>query len=65
MLIIVGREYEGLYQGLKARQEAKGQGPSDPRPAERRAPSSCGPSPQYGATYQRPPHSRCPTPSAR
>jgi hypothetical protein len=24
MLIIVGREYEGLYQGLKARQEAKG-----------------------------------------
>jgi hypothetical protein len=25
MLIIIGREYEGLYQGLKARQEAKGQ----------------------------------------
>jgi hypothetical protein len=24
MLIIVGREYEGLYKGLKARQEANG-----------------------------------------
>jgi hypothetical protein len=38
VLIIVGREHEGLYQGLKARQEAKGKDRVilDRRSAERR-----------------------------
>lgn len=38
MLIIVGREYEGLYKGLRARQEANGKDRMilDRRSAERR-----------------------------